>query len=49
LAASVCRRQAEFNIDGSWPPLATESCMSMRQWPERLGIGSDNRSIEEVY
>jgi len=28
---------------------ATESCMSMRQWPERLGIGSGNRSIEEVY
>ncbi len=46
LAASVCHRQADRRV---WPPLPTEPCISVRQWPERLGIGAGNRSIEEVY
>ena len=46
LAASVCRRQAEFKISTVWP-MATEPCISVRQWPERLSIGPGNRSIEE--
>jgi hypothetical protein len=37
------------NIDGSWPRLATEPCVSVCEWLERLSIGPGNRSIEEEY
>ena len=35
------------NIDGSWPRLATEPCVSVCEWLERRSIGPGNRSIEE--